>query len=143
MPVIVGLGIVKGAPDRAGAAALIAHLERPDIQITTAVEAGFFPVVEAGLPADLSLGIKLLAEGVVKTQTAKDALVVLLPVGLGEKGGEFNKIFTDTFQRIVLRGEPVRAAIDAEATVMRNIIGTTKAPCWAPDKSSNGPRPVK
>ncbi|MFI5012493.1 MAG: ABC transporter substrate-binding protein [Hyphomicrobiales bacterium] len=143
MPVIVGLGIVKGAPDRAGAAAVIEHLSKPETQILTAAETGFFPVVDAKLPADLSPGIKLLAEGVGKTQSAKDALVVLLPVGIGDKGGEFNKVYTDTFQRIVLRGEPVRATLDAQAGVMRDIINATKAPCWAPDKPSDGPCPVK
>ena len=35
-------------------------------------------------------------------------MVALLPVGLGAKGGEFNKVYFDTFQRIVLRGEPVQ-----------------------------------
>lgn len=143
MPVIVGLAIVKGAPDRAGAAAVIEHLAKPETQILTAAETGFFPVVDAKLPADLSPGIKLLADGVAKTQSAKDALVVLLPVGLGDKGGEFNKVFTDTFQRIVLRGEPVRATLDAQAEVMRAIVNAAKAPCWAPDKPSDGPCPVK
>jgi multiple sugar transport system substrate-binding protein len=143
IPVIVGLGIAKGAPDRAGAAAVIAHLEQPEIQITTAVKTGFFPVVEAKLPPDLSPGIRLLADGIAKTQSAKDALVVLLPVGIGDKSNEFNKVFTDTFQRIVLRGEPVRATLDAEAAVMRDIMVTTKAPCWAPDQPSNGPCAVK
>jgi multiple sugar transport system substrate-binding protein len=142
MPVVVGLGIVKGAPERAGAAAVIAHLEKPETQILTAAQTGFFPVVEAKLPADLSPGIKLLAEGIAKTQTAKDALVVLLPVGIGDKGGEFNKAFTDSFQRIVLRGEPVRATLDAEAMAIRDIVTSTKAPCWAPDKPSEGPCPV-
>jgi multiple sugar transport system substrate-binding protein len=142
MPVVVGLGIVKGAPERAGAAAVIAHLEKPETQILTAAQTGFFPVVEAKLPADLSPGIRLLAEGVAKTQAAKDALVVLLPVGIGDKGGEFNKAFTDSFQRIVLRGEPVRATLDAQATAIREIIASTKAPCWAPDKPSEGPCPV-
>jgi multiple sugar transport system substrate-binding protein len=143
MPVIVGLGIVKGAPDRAGAAAVIAHLDKPETQILTAAETGFFPVVDAKLPADLPPSIKLLGEGIAKTQTAKDALAVLLPVGIGDKGGEFNKVFTDSFQRIVLRGEPVRATLDAEAAAMRDIITATKAPCWAPDKASEGPCPVK
>ena len=58
-------------------------------------------------------------------------------------GGEFNKVFTDTFQRIVLRGEPIRATLDNEATAMRDIIASTKAPCWAPDTPSDGPCPVK
>ncbi len=143
MPVIAGLAITKGAPDRAGAAAVIEHLTKPGTQVLTAAEVGFFPVVNATLPADLSPGVKLLAEGIAKTQTAKDAVVALLPVGLGDKGGEFNKVYLDTFQRIVLRNEPVRATLDAQAEVMRGIINGVKAPCWAPDKASDGPCPVK
>jgi multiple sugar transport system substrate-binding protein len=143
MPVLAGLGIPKGAPDRAGAAGVIEHLTKPAVQIATAAEVGFFPVVKAELPADLSPAIKLLAEGVAKTQTAPDALVALLPVGLGDKGGEFNKVYLDTFQRIVLRGEPVRTVLDSQAEAMRTIIAATKAPCWAPDAPSQGPCPVK
>lgn len=143
MPVVAGLSIAKGAPDRAAAAALIEHLTKPETQLLVARELGFFPVVDAKLPPDLSPGVKLLADGIAKTQTAKDALVALLPVGLGDKGGEFNKVFLDTFQRIVQRNEPVRATLDAQAEVMRGIIAASKAPCWAPDKPSDGPCPVK
>jgi multiple sugar transport system substrate-binding protein len=142
MPVVAGLAIAKGAPDRASAVALIEHLTKPETQLLVARELGFFPVVDAKLPPDLSPGVKLLADGIAKTQGAKDALVALLPVGLGDKGGEFNKVFLDTFQRIVQRNEPVRATLDAQAEVMRGIIGATKAPCWAPDKASTGPCPV-
>ena len=81
-------------------------------------------------------------EGVAKTQNAKDALVSLLPVGLGAKGGEFNKVYMDTFQRIVLRGEPVRAVLDSQAPALSAIMTETKAPCWAPDKPSTGACPV-
>lgn len=142
MPVIAGLAIPKGAPDRAGAAAVIEHLTKSDVQVKTAAEVGFFPVVKAELPADLSPGIKLIAEGVAKTQGAKDALPALLPIGLGDKGGEFNKVFSDSFQRIVLRGENPRAVLDAQAVVLKGLMETTKAPCWAPDKPSEGACPV-
>lgn len=142
MPVIAGLAIPKGAPDRAGATAVIDHLTKPDVQVKTAAEVGFFPVVKADLPADLSPGIKLIAEGVAKTQGAKDALPALLPIGLGDKGGEFNKVFSDSFQRIVLRGENPRAVLDAQAVVLKGLMETTKAPCWAPDKPSEGACPV-
>lgn len=142
MPVIAGLAIPKGAPDRAGAAAVIEHLTKPETQVKTAAEVGFFPVVKAELPADLSPGIKLIAEGVAKTQGAKDALPALLPIGLGDKGGEFNKVFSDSFQRIVLRGENPRAVLDAQAVVLKGLMETTKAPCWAPDKASEGACPV-
>ncbi|RYE85001.1 MAG: extracellular solute-binding protein [Hyphomicrobiales bacterium] len=142
MPVIAGLAIPKGAPDRAGAAAVIEHLTKPGVQVKTAAEVGFFPVVKADLPADLSPGIKLIAEGVAKTQGAKDALPALLPIGLGDKGGEFNKVFSDSFQRIVLRGENPRTVLDAQAVALKGLMETTKAPCWAPDKPSEGACPV-
>jgi multiple sugar transport system substrate-binding protein len=142
MPVVAGLAIPKGAPDRAGAAAVIEHLTKSEVQVKTAAEVGFFPVVKADLPADLSPGIKLIAEGVAKTQGAKDALPALLPIGLGDKGGEFNKVFSDSFQRIVLRGENPRAVLDAQAAVLKGLMETTKAPCWAPDKASEGACPV-
>jgi multiple sugar transport system substrate-binding protein len=143
MPVVAGLAIPKDAPSRAGAAALIEHLTKAETQVKTAAEVGFFPVVKAELPADLASGLKLIAGAVAKTQGAKDALVALLPVGLGDKGGEFNKIFTDTFQRIVLRGEPPRSVLDSQAEPLKAIMATTKAPCWAPDKPSAGPCPVE
>jgi multiple sugar transport system substrate-binding protein len=143
MPVIAGLAIAKDAPNRAQAVALIDHLTKPATQLATAAEVGFFPVVNAPLPTDLPPAVKILADGVAKTQGAKDALVALLPVGLGGKGGEFNKVYVDTFQRIVLRNEPVRAVLDSQAETMRAIMNETKAPCWAPDKPSQGACPVK
>jgi multiple sugar transport system substrate-binding protein len=143
MPVIAGFGIPKGAPNRAGAAALIEHLTRPAVQVLTASEVGFFPVVNAPLPASLPPDVKLLADGIAKTQDARDAVAALLPVGLGARGGEFNKVYFDTFQRIVLRNENVKTVLDAQAATMRAIMAETKAPCWAPDKPSDGPCPVK
>jgi multiple sugar transport system substrate-binding protein len=142
MPVIAGLGITANAPNKAGAAAVIDHLLKPETQIAVARELGFFPVVKAELPSDLPGGIKLLVEGVAKTQNAKDALVSLLPVGLGATGGEFTKVYMDTVQRIVLRGEPVRAVLDSQAPALSAIMTETKAPCWAPDKPSTGACPV-
>jgi multiple sugar transport system substrate-binding protein len=142
MPVIAGLSITQGAPNRAGAKATIEHLLKPATQVTMAAELGFFPVVKAELPPNLSGGIKLLVEGVSKTQTAPDALVSLLPVGLGAKGGEFNKVYMDTFQRIVLRNEDIKTALATQAAALSAIMNETKAPCWAPDKASTGPCPV-
>jgi multiple sugar transport system substrate-binding protein len=143
MPVVAGLAIAKDAPARADAAAIIAHLLKPETQVKTAAEVGFFPVVDAKLPSDLAPGIKLEADAIAKTQSAKDALVALLPVGLGDKGGEFNKVYFDTFQRIVLRGEPIRATLDAQAEALRTVMNAAKAPCWAPDPPSQGVCPVK
>jgi multiple sugar transport system substrate-binding protein len=142
MPVVAGLAIPKGAPNRAGAVAAIEHLTKPETQLVTAAEVGFFPVVRAELPATLSPGVKLLASAVGATSGAKDALPSLLPIGLGAKGGEFNKVYMDAFQRIVLRGEPIKDVLAAQAKVLDGLMQETKAPCWAPDKPSTGGCPV-
>ncbi|HXP73113.1 MAG TPA: extracellular solute-binding protein [Stellaceae bacterium] len=143
MAVVAGLSIAKGAPNRAGAEGLIEYLTKPEVQVTTASEVGFFPVVKVDLPANLNPGIKLEAAAVDKTQSAPDALVSFLPVGLGDKGGEFNKVYMDTFQRIVLRGEPIRAVLDSEGEALKAIMTATGAPCWAPDPAGTGACPVK
>ena len=76
---------------------LIDYLIRPQTQIATARSVGFFPVVKAELPPDLEPGLKMAATAIEKMQSAKDALPALLPIGLGQRGGEFDKVFMDTF----------------------------------------------
>ena len=143
MPVVAGLAIPKDAPNRAGGVAVIEHMTKPETQLATAAEVGFFPVVKVDLPQDLAPGIKLLAGAVAATQNARDAVVSLLPVGLGAKGGEFNKVYIDTFQRIVLRNEQVKEVLEAQAKVLDTLMKDTGAPCWAPDKPSQGACPVQ
>jgi len=138
MPVLTGLAIVKGAPDMNGAMALIDYLEKPETQITTARSVGFFPVVKVDLPPDLEPGLKLGADAIEKMESAKDALPALLPIGLGQHGGEFDKVFMDTFQLVVLRGQKPRAVLDREAETLRRLMAETGAPCWQPDPPSTG-----
>ncbi len=142
MPVVAGLAIPVTAPDVAGAETVIAHLTKADIQVETAQEVGFFPVEAITLPSDLDPSVAALAKAVKQTQTAPDALVSLLPVGLGAKNGEFNKVYMDTFQRILLRGEPIRAVLDDEAPRLQTLMTETRAACWTPDAPSQGPCPV-
>ncbi|MBB3612626.1 multiple sugar transport system substrate-binding protein [Rhizobium sp. BK602] len=143
MPVVAGLAIPQGAPDEQGARTVIEHLIQPEVQLTVAEKVGFFPTVDAKLPEDIDPGIALLAKGVDATQNAKDAIVSLLPVGLGDKGGEFNKVYMDTFQRIVIRNEPIDQVLNEQAAALSKIMTDTKAPCWAPDKASDGACPVE
>jgi multiple sugar transport system substrate-binding protein len=143
MPVLAGLAVAKGAPHPKEATELIDYLSRPETQILTARSVGFFPLVKADLPADLDPGIKLGAAAIEKTQTAKDALPALLPVGLGQRGGEFDKVFMDTFQLVVLRGQKPRAVLDREAETLRRLMTETSAPCWQPDPPSTGPCQVQ
>jgi multiple sugar transport system substrate-binding protein len=143
MPVLAGLAIVKGAPDPNGSAALITYLTQPATQIATARAVGFFPVVKAPLPSDLDPGLKLAVGAIAATSGAKDALPSLLPVGLGQKGGEFDKVFMDTFQLVVLRGQKPHAVLDRQSEELRKIMADTGAPCWTPDPPSQGACQVK
>ena len=143
MPVIAGLAIPKSAPNRAGAEQLITYLTEPKQQVATLRELSFFPATDAAVPEDLGAGTKLEADTVKKQQTAKDAVPSLLPVGLGAKGGEFNKVYRDTFTQIVLNNQPAQQVLDSQAKTLQGIMNDSKAPCWAPDPPSDGPCTVK
>jgi multiple sugar transport system substrate-binding protein len=143
MPVLAGLAIPMGAPNRAGAEQLIDYLTQPAQQSTTAAQLAFFPVTSAPVPAELNPGIKLEADAVQKQSSSKDALVSLLPIGLGSKGGDFNNVFLDTFQRIVIKNEDIQTVLDSQAKTLQAIIDETRANCWAPDPPSDGPCKVK
>lgn len=143
MPVLAGLAIPKDGPNRAGAEQLIEYLTMPAQQITTLRENAFFPVVNAAIPQDLSPGTRLEADAVQKQSSAKDALPALLPVGLGAKGGEFNKVYLDTFQQIVINNQPIEQVLQQQAATLQQIINDAKAACWAPDPPSEGPCQVK
>ena len=138
MPVLAGLAVVKGAPDMSGAMALIDYLTQPQTQIVTARSVGLFPVVKTELPPDLDPGLKMGAAAIEKMQSAKDALPALLPIGLGQRGGEFDKVFMDTFQLVVLHGQKPRAVLDREAETLNRLMTETGARCWQPDPPSTG-----
>ncbi len=72
-----------------------------------------------------------------------DANPGLLPSGLGEKGGDFNKVFVDTFERIILAGQPIEAVLEDQKKRLAAIMEETGAPCWAPDAPSEGACPVE
>jgi multiple sugar transport system substrate-binding protein len=74
--------------------------------------------------------------------SSKDALPALLPIGLGDLGGQFNQVYTDTFERIILGGQPIRDVLDQQAGTLRTLMEQAKAPCWLPDAPSEGPCPV-
>ncbi len=138
MPVLAGLAVLKGAPDLSGATALIDYLTQPQTQIVTARSVGFFPVAKVGLPSDLEPGLKLAAAAIEKVQSAKDALPALLPIRLGERGREFDRVFMDTFQLIVLHSQEPRGVLNREADTLNRLMTETGAPCWQPDPPSTG-----
>ena len=143
MPVVAGLAIPKGAPQPDAAAKLIGYLTQPQVQIETLEAVGFYPVIEVELPEELEPGIKIAAAAIDAQSNAKDAVPSLLPVGLGEKGGEFNKIYLDTFQLIVMRGSDIAETLAGQGEKLAQLMTETGAPCWQPDQPSDGPCPVE
>ncbi|MDP1670002.1 ABC transporter substrate-binding protein [Phaeovulum sp.] len=143
MPVLAGIAVPTTAPDKAQALALVAFMLKPETQIATLRATNFFPVIATDMPADMPPSVRASAAAIAAMTGAADALPALLPMGLGDKGGQFSQIYTDTFERIVLNGQPVRAVLDEEAAVLRALMIEANAPCWAPDAASDGPCPVK
>ena len=138
MSVLAGLGIAKGAPNQAGAEALIDYMTRPSVQAMYLSQVSFYPVLESALPTDLPDYVRIEADGVVKQSKAPDAKVALLPIGLGTKGGDFNKIQQDTLTRIVLKGEDIKTVLNDEANQLNALMTSLNAPCWSPDPPSTG-----
>jgi multiple sugar transport system substrate-binding protein len=144
MPILAGLAIPATSPDVAGARELIKYLSSPEVQVSVLQAGiGFFPVVATELPDDLPRGIQLAGAAIGAQSGSPDAIASLLPVGLGALGGEFNKVFMDTFTRIVLRGENVRTVLDQEAVNLQAVMTQSGAACWGPDPASAGPCQVK
>jgi multiple sugar transport system substrate-binding protein len=143
MSVLAGLAIPKSSPNKAGAEAFIDYMTTPDVQGKTLNAVAFFPVLDKPLPSDLPAYLKVEADAVQAQSKAPDAKVALLPIGLGAKGGEFNKVQLDTFQRIVIKNEDITKVLSDEAAILQTVMNDTKAPCWRPDPASTGPCQVK
>ncbi|MDQ3045054.1 MAG: extracellular solute-binding protein [Chloroflexota bacterium] len=138
MPVVAGLAIPANAPDMDASRALIEYLTRPEIQALTLREVAFFPATDSDLPTDLEAGIQAEADAVQQTTTSEDALPSLLPVGLGEESGAYNKVFRDALQSIVFDGNDIQETLDTQAANLQSVLDTAGASCWAPDPLSDG-----
>jgi len=138
LPVLAGLAIPKTAPNVPGAKALIKWLDGISAQARTLSTVGFFPVVAQRLSKRLPPGLLNMAAAVKTQQRSKDALPSLLPVGLGRYGSDFNKVFTDTFTRIVVNHEDVNKVLTELGAKLQDVLNTAGAPCWKPDPPSSG-----
>ena len=142
MPVLAGVAVPSWAPDVEAAKQLVAYMMQPEQQVATLLATNFFPVTDAELPADLSNSARALGPAVTAMTSAPDALPALLPVGLGELGGQFNQVYIDAFERIVLGNQDIQQVLDQQGQTLRDLMVTANAPCWLPDAPSEGPCPV-
>ena len=143
MPVLAGIAVPKSSPDVAKSKELIKYMMQPEQQVATLLATNFFPTTDAAMPADLPASARALGPAISAMTASPDALPALLPIGLGDKGGQFNQVYIDTFERIVLANQPVREVLDQQAEALRQLMVTTGAPCWLPDAPSEGPCPVE
>jgi len=143
MPVLAGVAIPRTAPDMDAAKELVRHMLKPETQIATLRATNFFPVVDVDLPGDLPPAVAAAGNAVAKMSSSSDANPGLLPAGLGSKGGDFSKVYSDTFERIVLAGQDIRMVLDDQKGKLAAIMNETGAPCWAPDAPSEGACPVE
>ncbi len=143
MPVLAGVAIPATAPNMEESRALVEYLLAPETQIATLRATSFFPVVEVELPDDLPPAVQAAGEAIAKMSASPDANPGLLPSGLGERGGEFNRIYVDTFERIILARQDIRRVLDDQRDRLAEIMEESGAPCWAPDAPSEGACPVE
>ncbi|MGH2532049.1 MAG: extracellular solute-binding protein [Thermomicrobiales bacterium] len=138
MPVVVGLAIPNTAPDIDASMSLIEYLTRPEVQVTTLQEVAFFPVVTTEEITDLDAGTQLEADAVAAQTAAEGVVPSLLPVGLGEQNGAYNKVFRDAFQQIILDGDDIQTVLDEQAQILQEVLTSVDAACWPPDPASDG-----
>jgi multiple sugar transport system substrate-binding protein len=138
MPVLAGVAIPETAPDQEAARELIRYLLQPETQVTTLEQVAFFPVVDAADPGELDAGVAMEQEAVAAQSGAADALPSLLPVGLGGLGGEYNKVFQDSFRAIILDGGDPSQVLEREAANLQAVLDEAEAECWPPDPPSDG-----
>ena len=138
MLVLAGLSIPKSAPDAAAAARTIDHLTSAPVQLATMSETGFFPVVQTAEASGLNEGIKLAMRALNEQSSYKDARVSVVPVGLGAKGGEYNKFFYDTFTRIIIRNEEIKTVLQEQGAAFDTFMKAVNVPCWSPDPVGPG-----
>ena len=142
MPVLAGVAVPTTAPNMEESLALVNYMLQPETQIATLRATNFFPVVDVALPDDMPASVQAAGAAIAAMSGADDALPALLPVGMGALGGQFNQIYADTFERIVLARQPIRAVLDDQAAALRRLMDEAGAPCWAPDAASEGTCPV-
>lgn len=126
--VLAGLGIPRGYADLDAAYALIDHLTRPETQVKVLEGTGFFPTVTEAAGHLPTGPQRKLAEAVTLQASAPDAIVALLPVGLGERTGEYVPIFRDTYQAIVIEGAPIAEVLQRQNQLLQALYRETGAP---------------
>ncbi|MES9935626.1 MAG: extracellular solute-binding protein [Sedimenticola sp.] len=143
MVVLGGLAIPDKAPDPEASRGLARYLASPEGQLAMLRNTGFFPVLKDTGSGALSPSVDLFKQAVTRQSAAPDALSALLPVGLGQYGGDFSTVYKLAFSRIILRNKKIETVLKQQGRKLARLMEVVAAPCWSPDKASEGPCPVE
>lgn len=136
MAILGCVGVMSSSSNVDAAQELIRFLDKPETSATTLKLNGFYPVGSQELPSDLSPGLKIISKAVERQGKAKDSFGTLIPAGLGSKGGDYNKVWLDTFRAIVLQDADVASTLATQRVALQKVLDDAQAPCWFPDASS-------
>ena len=139
MAVVSGLGIPKKVASTKNPSILIDYLTEPTIQNRALNETGFFPVVASGVTSDVPPYLRGLNSAVDKQANSLDSIPTLMPIGLGERGGDYNNLFMLTFSEIVLEDGDMQTVLNANAAELQKVIDEGNVRCWLPDASDKRP----
>ena len=139
MAVLSGLGIPKNVRDSKDAALLLDYLTQPVIQNRTLRETGFFPVTSSRDETALPRHLQELSKAIKVQADSRNAVTTLLPIGLGERGTEYNSLYMLAFSEIVLGGKDPASVLNANAKELQKIINEMNAKSWPPDTSTERP----
>ena len=134
-----GLAIPRSSPDPDAAKQLIRYLTEPSTADVTLREVGFFPpTTDFNAPASLGAGIRTEAIAVQQQAANPRALASLLPVGLQNRGRDYDDVFYSTLNDVVAERQPIPAVLEARGRQLQAILDSVGARCWRPDPPSRG-----
>jgi len=139
MPVISGLAIPKNTTDIQDSSLLIDYLTQEAIQNRVLAATGFFPVLNSLTDSGITESFRGLNSAIQKQANSQNSVPTLLPIGLGESGGDFNIFYMLTFSEIVLDGKDIRTVLNANAVELQKILSSENASCWLPDRVEGRP----
>jgi ABC-type sugar transport system, periplasmic component len=139
MTVISGLSIPKDVQEPGNLSPLIDYLTRPEIQLRTLKETGFFPVVSFSSQKEIPKNLQALFSTVQEQTSSPKSVLTLVPAGLGNQGNDYNSIFMLTFSEIVLDNKDIQIVLNNNAKQLQSIIDKQNAKCWLPDVSEERP----
>ncbi len=133
LQVLVGLGVTSYSDRKDEAKKLIEYLLTPEIQKKMLEGTGFMPVITDVKFEEKNTPTAMIYRGVSVQSAKKDLIVSFIPGGLGQRSGEFTKIYRDAFREIVLKKKNPSSILKFYGEKLRKLYRETGARLPYPD----------